>query len=199
MEDIIMYRDDVGACFGLSKWSWFNPPKLWEPEGDGLVVEAASDSDFWVTTYYGFVRDTGHALLRRVPADFSMSTTFRGDYREQYDQAGLLLRLDGQNWIKTGIEYVDGRQYISAVVTRDVSDWSVVPLEKSRAADEVSVKMRRAGDTVTISYGFGEDEPEMLLRLAYFPQGVDADAGIMCAAPQGKGFKTRFTSLKLHQ
>src|SRR5690625_1301558 len=86
MEDIIMYRDDVGACFGLSKWSWFNPPKLWEPEGDGLVVEAASDSDFWVTTYYGFVRDTGHALLRRVPADFSMSTTFRGDCREQYDR-----------------------------------------------------------------------------------------------------------------
>ena len=40
---------------------------------------------------------------------------------QQYDQAGLMVRLDPQHWLKCGIEYVDGRQCASAVVTRRLS------------------------------------------------------------------------------
>ena len=56
--------------------------------------------------------------------DFVASVKVTGQYKALYDQAGLMLRLDDQNWIKTGIEYVDERQNVSAVVTREFSDWS---------------------------------------------------------------------------
>jgi regulation of enolase protein 1 (concanavalin A-like superfamily) len=39
-----------------------------------------------------------------------------------------MIRVDETIWLKTGIEFVDGVQHISAVVTRDYSDWSVVKL-----------------------------------------------------------------------
>ncbi|URK86525.1 DUF1349 domain-containing protein [Rhizobium sp. RCAM05350] len=39
-----------------------------------------------------------------------------------------MLRLDERNWIKCGIEYTDGLMHFSVVVTRGVSDWSVIPL-----------------------------------------------------------------------
>ena len=39
-----------------------------------------------------------------------------------------MLRLDARNWIKCGIEYTDGMMHFSVVVTRGVSDWSVIPL-----------------------------------------------------------------------
>lgn len=189
------------SCLGHDDWKWLNPPTRWAPYDDALDVTTDPDTDFWVTTHYGFVRDTGHALLRPVPAAFRLRATFSGDYHEQYDQAGLLLRIDEKNWIKTGIEYVDGRQQLSAVVTRDVSDWNVVPL--ARPTDDpapvpVTVELRREGDTVTILYGVG-GEPETMLRLAYFPPEVAAQAGPMCASPDGKGFTARFTALRLEE
>ena len=38
-----------------------------------------------------------------------MALRFRGDFAAQYDQAGLMLRVDAEHWIKAGIEFADGR------------------------------------------------------------------------------------------
>ncbi|MFB9908666.1 DUF1349 domain-containing protein [Allokutzneria oryzae] len=179
---------DVTA-FGRSGWSWLNPPAEWSTV-DGLEVTTKDDSDFWRTTHYDFVRDTGHALLRPVTGDFALRLAFTGAYAEQYDQAGALLRVDERTWIKTGIEFVDGEHFLSAVVTRDFSDWSVVPIPGLDGP--VSLVVDRTGDTVTIRYGVGEAAPETMLRLAYLPPGGEVLVGPMCASPQGRGFPTRF-------
>ncbi|WP_255947334.1 DUF1349 domain-containing protein [Streptomyces odontomachi] len=187
------------ACFGYTDWSWLNLPATWQSAEDSLEITSAPDSDFWVDTHYGYVRDSGHALLRPVPQTFVLRCSFAGHYRDQYDQAGLMLRADDKNWIKTGVEYVDGEYQLSAVVTRDVSDWNVVPLALiSRPAPTpaaVTVEMHREGDAVTLRYAVDGSEPDTLLRLAYFPPQAEAEAGPMCASPIGSGFTTRFTSL----
>jgi uncharacterized protein len=76
-----------------SGWRWFNEPGRW----DGNTVTTDPDTDFWRTTHYGFVRDTGHILGVDKAGDFELTVTFSGDYREQYDQAGIAIRLDGEN------------------------------------------------------------------------------------------------------
>ncbi|MCI2420000.1 DUF1349 domain-containing protein [Saccharopolyspora sp. K220] len=183
------------TLFGLSGWRWLNEPVNWLSYA-GLTVTSDASTDFWRTTHYGFVRDSGHALLREVGPRFSLTTRFFGDYREQYDQAGLLLRLDERNWIKTGIEYVDGEQLLSAVVTREVSDWNVVPLAAvCGEVESITIEMRRVDDAVTIRYAAEGGEPKTLLRVAYFPPDVPAEAGPMCASPEGAGFPIRFAEL----
>lgn len=60
--------------------------------------------------------------------NFTAHVAFEGEYQELYDQAGCMLRLDGENWIKAGVEHPDGVPYVSTVVTRNGrSDWSVMP------------------------------------------------------------------------
>jgi hypothetical protein len=185
------------TLFGLSRWRWLNQPVNWLSYA-GLTVTSDANTDFWRTTHYGFVRDNGHALLHPVGPRFRLTTRFFGDYREQYDQAGLLLRLDERNWIKAGIEYVDGEQLLSAVVTRDVSDWSVVPLEAvCGPVESITLEMSRVDDAVTIRYAAEGGEPAALLRVAYFPPEVPAEAGPMCASPDGAGFPIRFAELSL--
>lgn len=177
------------TAFGTAGWRWLNEPKRWTTD-DGLRVTTDPDTDFWRTTHYGFVRDTGHVLGVDTTGDLTLTATFAGEYAEQYDQAGVALRIDERNWIKSGIELVDGQQQLSAVVTRDVSDWSVVALPDG--AERVTIRAARAGDTVTISYGLDGAEPRTMLRLAYFPPELSVLAGVMCASPTGKGFMTRF-------
>ena len=73
---------------------WLNEPPAWEIRGDALVVTAGPKTDFWRTTHYGFVRDNGHCRFRRWEGDFVAEVEVTGDYRDQYDQAGLMVRLD---------------------------------------------------------------------------------------------------------
>jgi len=153
------------------------------------------DTDFWRTTHYGFVRDTGHALLRPVPGDFTISATFSGGHTHRYDQAGLLLRLDAANWLKTGIEYVDDEQLLSVVVTREVSDWSVVTLPVPPAS--VTIVAERTGDTMTVKYSLDGADPVRMARLAYFPPEPEVLAGVMAASPQGPGFTVRFDRISV--
>lgn len=181
-------------AFDSEDWSWLNAPASWEG-GDGLTVTTGPDTDFWRTTHYGFVRDTGHALGRTVEGDFAVTTTFSGTYTDLYDQAGVLLRIDEKNWVKTGIEYVDGVQLLSVVVTREVSDWSVISLPIS--PDSVTITVDRTGDTVTVRYGLDGAEPVTMARLAYFPPTTPVFAGVMCASPQGPGFTVTFSRLEL--
>lgn len=174
-----------------SGWRWLNEPRRWTAD----TITSDEDTDFWRTTHYGFVRDTGHVLGVDRDGDFELTVTFSGAYAEQYDQAGIALRIDERNWIKSGIELVDGRQQVSAVVTRDVSDWSVVALDEP--PEKVTVKAARTGDTVTVSYGLNGAPPATMLRLAYFPPELSVLAGVMCASPTGKGFTTRFENITI--
>lgn len=174
-------------------WRWHNEPAVWADEDGVLTVTTDPDTDFWRTTHYGFVRDTGHLRGAEMPGDLVLTATFAADYRDRYDQAGLALRLDERNWIKTGIELVDGRRQLSAVVTREFSDWSVVPVDSPR---DVTVQVTREGDAVTIRYGLDGAAPTTLLRLAYLPPGPVL-AGVMAASPTGGGFRATFTGLTL--
>jgi regulation of enolase protein 1 (concanavalin A-like superfamily) len=172
---------------------WFNEPHEWA-DGDVLRVVADPQTDMWQKTHYGYSYDTAHIYGRTIPGDVTIRATFSAGYAEQYDQAGGALRIDAENWIKAGTEYVDGELHVSVVVTRGFSDWSVIPVG---TPGSVTIELERAGDAVTVRYGLDGADPVTMLRLAYFPPGVPALAGIMCAAPVGKGFETRFTHVEI--
>ncbi|MBX7171515.1 MAG: DUF1349 domain-containing protein [Pyrinomonadaceae bacterium] len=173
---------------------WFNEPKIWSFENGVLRVEVDSGTDFWRITHYDFIRDNGHSYYQKQDGDFTAKVRIRGNYQELYDQGGLMIRIDEKNWIKTGIEFVNGVQNLSAVVTRDFSDWSVV--QRNDNPPEVWFKILRKNDFVEISYSF-DNKDFAMLRLAYFPPNVPVQIGIMCAAPDGKGFPIDFDNFSV--
>lgn len=175
---------------------WLNEPAEWHGDEHDLIVTADAKTDFWRKTHYGFIRDSGHCFGQRVDGDLIADVTVSGDYRAQYDQAGLMVRVDQTIWLKCGIELVDGTQRASVVVTRDFSDWSILTLPTSPMA--FRVRVQRQGDTLEI-HAAVDDGPESLLRLAYLPMGDSVLVGPMCAAPEGDGFTVRFTGLTVRQ
>ncbi len=165
-------------------------------DDDGLVVECAGGSDFWRTTYYGFERDSGHALLTAYDEGRSLEVTFVADLDHQYDQAGLMVRADDHHWVKAGLELSDGVPQLGAVVTDETSDWScgAVP-EWLGARVTVRVSWTRGALLVRAR---AEGEPWRLVRLAPWPH-ASASAGLFCAAPDraadAPGLEVRFTSV----
>lgn len=171
--------------------TWLNPPAEVAINGDDLLVTTGDRTDFWRTTSYGFVRDTGHALLTGLPLGAAVEVTFIAEFTELYDQAGLMVRVDEQTWIKAGIEVSDGLPQLSAVVTHGLSDWSTAPVPEWNGR-AVTVRASRSGDALTVRARC-EDEPWRLVRLAPLPPNATASAGPFCATPERAGLRVRFT------
>ena len=150
-------RPADGWRTGWGHHGWLNPPPHVARDGDDLLVTAAEGSDFWRTTSYGFVHDTGHALLTDFPDRTAAEVTFVADFSAQFDQAGLLVRADAEQWVKAGVELSDGVLQLGAVVTRGVSDWSVAPVPEW-LGQTVTVRASREGDALTVRARSG-DEP----------------------------------------
>jgi len=110
----------------LAKMKWFNEPASAKQSGDQFVVTTKSKTDFWRKTFYDYVTDNGHFFFLPVTGDFTFECRVAGKYAALYDQAGLMVRNDSSNWLKCGLELVDGIGHASVVVTRDFSDWSTV-------------------------------------------------------------------------
>lgn len=175
---------------------WLNEPPSWR-EQDGVLSMVTGDrTDFWRHTHYGFVRNNGHLRYRTVEGDFTAELTFSGAYRELYDQAGLMLRIDDRNWLKAGIEYVDGRQMLSVVVTRDFSDWSTAAGPSDPGW--VQLRVSRHGTAVRVEWALPGSHPQYrLLRLAYLPEFPSIWVGPMCCSPQRSGFEAQFRGFEV--
>lgn len=171
---------------------WLNAPEKWKHEGNTLTATAMRDTDFWRLTHSGYITDNGHFYFQEISGDFTASVKLIGDYRGLYDHAGLMLRIDEKNWIKTGIELVNDVHQVSAVVTRDYSDWSVIALPQKPEA--LWLKLKRENITVEIEYSL-DGSTYRMMRQAYFPAAQPIQAGLMCAAPRGDGFDVRFEDI----
>jgi uncharacterized protein len=172
--------------------TWLNPPDYWRRSGDDLVVITDDQTDFWRKTEYGFIRDNGHFAYCTVAGDFSVEVTWSAKYRTRYDQAGLMLRLDADRWIKTGIEFVDELLNFSTVVTHDTSDWSLIPLGNGVDEEAVRARLVRKGSTVSTAL-WRPDGHWQTARVAGFPSAPVCQVGVMCCSPQRGGFEVRFS------
>ena len=177
------------------EFRWLNPPARWSGDARRIELVTAEKTDFWRHTFYGFVRDSGHAYVCPVSGDFTAAAMVQGDYEALYDQAGLLLRRDERTWIKAGIEFTDGLMHFSVVVTREVSDWSVIPLPDAAPSDRLSVRLTRHDDAVRVQFNVNGGAWQMA-RLCPFPAD-DAEIGVMACSPERGGFRATFEDIEI--
>lgn len=175
-------------------FEWLNPPPHHEINGTSVRVRTGDTTDFWRGTFYGFVRDNGHFLGVPAAGDFTAEVVVRGRYESLYDQAGLMIRVDERTWIKAGVEYTDGAQHFSTVVTREHSDWSVVRLADNPAS--IGVRLTRHGTAIRVQYRVHEGAWQ-LARLAYLPVADPVMVGPMCCSPQRAGFEVEFLDFEI--
>lgn len=173
---------------------WYNEPPKWDEQGSTLHVQTAPKTDFWRETHYGFIRDNGHFYYQEVAGNFVAEVKFTGQYRDLYDQAGLMVRQDENTWIKCGVEFVKGVQQASAVITRNYSDWSVAPLHQNPAV--VWLRIVAHLPAVEVHYSL-DGQTYTLLRLGYLTDALKVHVGLMCCSPDGEGFNVTFENFSI--
>ncbi|KMQ59702.1 hypothetical protein ACM40_16405 [Chryseobacterium sp. BLS98] len=178
----------------LEKMNWFNEPEQWEIKNNRLSMTVTPQSDYWRISHYGFTVDDAPFYYTTYGGEFEAKVKISGNYKARFDQMGLMLRTDKENYIKAGIEFVDGKYNLSTVVTHGTSDWSVIALDKTPSA--VWIKAVRRLDAVEIFYSF-DDQNYIMMRNAYLQDNTPVMVGLMAACPDGNGFTAIFDSFKV--
>jgi regulation of enolase protein 1 (concanavalin A-like superfamily) len=178
----------------LSEGTWLNEPPAWRTDGTVLEVTTAHGSDFWRETHYGFTRDSGHFLALQTAGDFSAQLRIRASYEQLYDQAGIMVRLDEERWVKAGIELSDGRAMLSSVLTMGRSDWATAPY----TGDASDFWMRASVEKGVLRLQVSADGRHWSgHRLAPFPSARSYQVGPMCCTPERAGLQVRFSDFQL--
>lgn len=178
----------------LDRMQWFNEPENWSVENNVLTMDVTPQSDYWRISHYGFTVDDAPFLYTVRGGEFEVKVKISGEYKVRFDQAGLMLRIDKENYIKTGIEFVDGKYNLSTVVTHKTSDWSVIELEKP--VEYVWIKAVRRLDAVEIFYSF-DDKEYTMMRNCWLQDNTPVMVGMMAACPDGNGFKATFEGFRI--
>lgn len=179
--------------------AWHSPPPRWETGAAGLVLATAAGTDFWQGTHYGFRVDNGHALLATVGGDFVLTTQVRTRPRHQYDQAGLMVRLGPDCWLKTSVEFEPGEpSRLGAVVTNHGwSDWSTQDIDAERGRDVAFRITRRGADYLVEAAPAGAPWSQIRLARLHDDQGGEVRAGLYACSPKDAGFEAAFTHLTM--
>lgn len=178
----------------LDRMQWFNEPENWSVKNNTLVMDVTPQSDYWRISHYGFTVDDAPFLYTVRGGEFEVKVRISGEYKVRFDQAGLMIRVDKENYIKTGIEFVDGKYNLSTVVTHTTSDWSVIELDEP--VEYVWIKAVRRLDAVEIFYSF-DDKEYTMMRNCWLQDNTPVMVGMMAACPDGNGFKATFDGFKI--
>lgn len=180
---------------------WFNAPSRWciDRDASALVVEPDAQTDFWRKTHYGFEADNGHLLFATVEGDFVMTAKIGFYPVNQYDQAGLMVRLDENCWLKTSVEYelLEPAKLGAVVTNAGYSDWSVQDFDRTRR--EVWLRVARKGGDCMVDFSL-EGVHWTPLRVAHL-HGTNcvAQCGVYACSPKGAGFRAEFQRFQIEQ
>lgn len=184
----------TAAAQKFENMQWYNEPQSWSADGSYLTMDVTPHTDYWRISHYGFTVDDAPFIYSQQGGEFEVKVKVSGDYKTRFDQAGLMLRLNHENYIKAGIEFVGGKMNLSTVVTHRTSDWSVIVLDKP--VPNIWLKAVRRLDAVEVFYSF-DDKTYTMMRNAWLQDNHPVMVGVMGACPDGEGFRATFENFSI--
>ena len=113
--------------FDIHNFSWQRQPAGFTVSDDKVEIVTAPHTDLWQRTYYHFRNDNAPVFQMETEEKFfSFTVKTEFDTKHRFDQCGVVMYLDSENWLKASIEYENGEiQHLGSVVTNlGYSDWA---------------------------------------------------------------------------
>jgi len=196
----------------LSHGNWLNQPKQFQVTEDSISLVTEPKTDFWQRSYYGFRNDNAPAYLFESSDNVTLTVKAHFRYEGLFDQSGIIVYLDSENWFKASIEYEnkDFARLGSVVTNSGHSDWATTNIEP---VDSIWYRLSRRGPDFQIESSFdglsftqmrifhlqalGPTTPEMGKVNPPLPSGQSIKFGVYACSPTASSFEARFTNIQL--
>lgn len=183
----------------IDEFKWRRAPKQYRIDEEQVSITTDPHTDLWQRTYYHFRND--NAPLLQIETDdryfsFVVKTDFSGSHH-RFDQCGIVMYLDSENWLKASVEYEnESFQHLGSVVTNHgYSDWATTEIPASLKVMWYRLSRREDDYCIECSYD-GEKFSQM--RVCHMWEGNDKIAfGIYACSPENSSFTAKFSEMKI--
>lgn len=184
--------------WNLKNLKWTREPKEYTIQEDLITITTEPGTDLWQRTYYGFQNDNAPLLqLSTTETYFSFVVKTEFDSKRRFDQCGIILYLNSENWLKASIEYENDKyQRLGSVVTNHgYSDWTTTDI----SADIKSMWYRLSRRESDYYLEYSEDgENFKQMRICHLWEGAgEIHFGIYACSPEESSFKATFSNMEI--
>ena len=177
---------------------WIREPKQYEVTEDKVEIITEPHTDLWQRTYYHFRNDNAPVLqLETGEQFFSFVVKTDFDTKVRYDQSGIVMYLDSDNWLKASMEFENDQiQRLGSVVTNNgYSDWSSVDVDAS--VKSIWFRFSRREDDFCIENSVDGVNFKQMRICHMFHAKEKINFGIYACSAEDSSFKATFTDSML--
>ncbi len=186
--------------FDTKKLQWTNEPKQYSVLEDKIEITTESGTDLWQRTYYKFRNDNAPMLqTNTAEKEFSFDVKVQFVGKNNFDQAGIILYQNSENWIKASVEYGDETTgFLGAVVTNNgYSDWSTTAV--SADISTIWFRLSRRDSDFCVERSFDGEKYEHIRICHMFEVGEVVSFGVYACSPEDGSFKATFTDFAMSE
>ena len=183
----------------FTKFKWTREPESYTITDDMVEIVTKPNTDLWQRTYYHFRNDNAPVFQMETDEKY-FSFIVKTDFAEshhRFDQCGIVMYLDSENWLKGSIEYENEEyQHLGSVVTNEgYSDWATTVI----GADVKSMWYRFSRREDDYCIECSEDGIHFQqMRICHMHKGKGKiQFGIYACSPEDSSFKAVFSNMQL--
>lgn len=177
---------------------WTRAPKRYVVACDKVEIVTEPHTDLWQRTYYHFRNDNAPVLQLQTDEQyfsFVVQTHFQSKVR--FDQSGVVVYLDSENWLKASIEYEnDTIQRLGSVVTNNgYSDWATTDVDAS--IKSIWFRLSRRGSDFCLESSTDGTNFHQMRICHMFNAGQTISFGIYACSPEDSSFVATFSNMEI--
>lgn len=181
-----------------NQWKWTRQPANFSIEEDSIEITTAPHTDLWQRTYYHFRNDNAPVLqIKSSEPFFSFVVKTEFESKHRFDQCGVVMYLDSENWLKASIEYENEVfQHLGSVVTNEgYSDWATTEIDAG--IQSMWYRFSRREDDFCLECS--EDGVHFKqMRICHMAKASgEIQFGIYACSPEDSSFKATFTHMEI--
>ena len=186
--------------FGINHFKWTREPERFAVSEDKVEIITRPHTDLWQRTYYHFRNDNAPVFQMETEEkyfSFLVRTEFESHHR--FDQCGVVMYLDSENWLKGSIEYENEEfQHLGSVVTNNgYSDWATTAIDVS--VKSMWYRFSRREDDYCIECSTDGKHFTQMRICHMWHGGGKIRFGIYACSPEDSSFKAIFTNMAMTQ
>ena len=184
--------------FDIRNFAWTREPECFTVSEEKVEIITKPHTDLWQRTYYHFRNDNAPVFQMETEEkffSFIVKTAFESKHR--FDQCGVVMYLDSENWLKGSIEYEnESYQHLGSVVTNlGYSDWATTAIDA--AIKSMWYRFSRREDDYCIECSINGEHYSQMRICHMHKGGGKIRFGIYACSPEDSSFRATFTHMTM--